>query len=117
MIQIVPEESSNVVHIPVTEHLHKEDYEQFVPRINELMQKHGKIRILFDLALFKGWDEGALWFGIRHFPDVERVACVGDKRWEKGIDILRKAFRNAQVRYFDHARIDQASVWVREDDQ
>ena len=77
MIEVVPVENSNMVHLFLAEHLHKQDYEQFVAKLNVLVQEHGKIRILFDLARFTRWNSEAPWFGIRHFPDVERVALIG----------------------------------------
>ena len=67
MIEMVLDEGRKVVNIPVTEHFHKQDYEQFVPEIVELIRQHKQIRILFDLGGFNGWDNGALWFGIRRF--------------------------------------------------
>jgi hypothetical protein len=115
MIEIVQEKNSNVVYIPVTEHLHKQDYELFVPTIGEIAKKHGKVRILFDLAQFNGWNRGALWFGIRQFPDIERVAFIGDTRWESDVDLIAHAFTQAQIRYFEHERKEQAVAWVKED--
>ena len=89
MIEIKPDLESNVVSVTVTERLHKKDYEQFVPEFEKLIQKHGKVRILFDMAGFHGWDLGALWedikFDLKHFSDIERIAFVGDKKWEKGM--------------------------------
>ncbi len=117
MIEIVQKKNSNVVYIPVTEHLHKQDYEQFVPTIGEIAQKHGKVRILFDLARFNGWNRGALWFGIRQFPNIERVAFIGDTRWESDIDLIAHVFTQAQIRYFDCGRKDQAVAWVQDDER
>ena len=38
---------------------------------------------------FHGWDAGALWedikFDLKHFSDIERVAMVGEKKWQKGM--------------------------------
>jgi phosphoketolase len=44
---------------------------------------------LFELTGFHGWEAGALWdeikLDIRHFADIERLAVVGDKKWEHGM--------------------------------
>lgn len=117
MIEIVQEKNSNVAYIPITEYLHKQDYEQFVPKISEMLNQYGKVRILFDLARFSGWNRGALWFGIRHFPNIERVAFIGETRWEHDVDLIAHAFTQARIRYFDSGCREQAVVWVKEDEQ
>ena len=37
---------------------------------------------------FQGWDAGAAWedlkFDLKHFGDIERLAMVGDKKWQHG---------------------------------
>jgi len=114
MIAIIPEQDSNIVSIPVKECFHKQDYEYFVPRIEELIRERGQIRILFDMQDFQGWNKGVLWFGIRHFPEIERVAFVGDKKWEKGVGILGKPFIKAKLRYFDQNQTERAAIWLRE---
>jgi len=52
-----------------------------VPEFERLVGLHGKLRVLFDMTGFHGWDAGALWadtkFAIHHFADIERLAMVG----------------------------------------
>jgi hypothetical protein len=61
-----------VVH--VSGKLLKTDYEQFVPEFERLVLQHGKLRVLFDMTGFHGWEAGALWedtkFAIKHFADI-----------------------------------------------
>jgi hypothetical protein len=91
--------------------LHKRGYELFVERVEALIKEHGKIRILFDMDGFHGWEKGAQWFDIdRHFPGVERVAFVGDPKWENNIGALCKPFPSAQLRYFESESL--ALAWV-----
>ena len=98
--------------------LSKEDYELFVPQLEELMKRDHKIRLLIELQDFQGWTVGALWqetkFAARHFNNIERLAIVGDKKWEKGMAVFSKAFTSARVRYFDISEIDGAKEWIRE---
>jgi hypothetical protein len=67
---------------------------------------------------FPGWTGGALWedikFHWRHFSDIERLALVGDSRWEAGMAVSCKPFATAKVRYFDESKADEASAWVHE---
>lgn len=109
--------SDSTVVVQVTGKLHKEDYEQFVPKLESLIQKHGKIRVLFEMHDFHGWDAGALWadvkFDMKHFRDIERLAIVGETKWEKGMATFCKPFTTAQIRYFDHANAGDARTWIK----
>ena len=53
------------------------------------MQQHGKICILFEMEDFHGWKTAALWedlkFDLKHFAAIERLAMVGDRKWQKGM--------------------------------
>jgi hypothetical protein len=69
---------------------------------------------------FHGWTAGALWeglkFDIKHFKDIERIAMVGEKAWEKGMATFCKPFITAKSRYFDRAERAAAKDWITEDD-
>jgi len=73
---------------------------------------------MFDLAGFQGWEGSALWecikFDFKHFADIERIAMVGDARWEHGMAAFCKPFTKAKVQCFDHANIAGARKWLRE---
>ena len=105
-----------VVHVSCT--LEKADYVHFVPEFDRLVQQHGHLRVLFDMIDLHGWDVGALWedtkFAIHHFADIERLAMVGDKRWQHGMATFCKPFTKATIRYFDHADATEARTWLAE---
>ena len=62
-----------------------------------------------------------IWFvlnadgDIKHFKDIERLAIVGDKKWEHGMAMFCKPFTTAKVKYFDQSDIEQARTWLAED--
>lgn len=105
-----------VVVIQLTGKLAKEDYEQFVPIVERLVKEHGKIRMLVQMHDFHGWTAGALWedirFDVKHFKDIERLALVGESKWQHGMAVFCKPFTTAKVRYFDTTEAEQARVWV-----
>ena len=98
--------------------LTKEDYERFVPDFEKLIEQHGKIRVLFEMTDFHGWNAAALWedvkVGFQHATDIERIAMVGDKAWEEGMAFFCKPFTSAEVRYFGHHEVERARQWVSE---
>jgi hypothetical protein len=95
-------------------------YETLVPLVEEQIEAHGRIRVVVELHDFHGWTMGALWedfkFDLRHFDDVERVALVGESRWQKGMAAFCKPFTRAWIRYFDHSRLEEALAWAAEED-
>ena len=117
-IQLNEESAGNVLAVHVSGKLVKADYEHFVPEFERLVQQHGKLRVLFDMIGFHGWEAGALCedikFATKHFSAIERLAMVGDKKWEHGMATFCKPFTKATVKYFDHAEAAQARKWLDE---
>jgi hypothetical protein len=115
-IQLSEKGATKVMVVRVSGKLAKVDYERFVPEFERLVKEHGKIRVLFEMVDFHGWKAGALWqdikFDFKHITDIERVAMVGDKQWQKGMSIFCKPFTTAKIRYFDRAQIDEARDWL-----
>jgi hypothetical protein len=90
-----------------------------VPEVERLIDQAGKIRILFEMVDFHGWKAGALWqdikFDVRHFSDIERLALVGDKKWERGMSAFCRPFTTAKIKYFDLSQKEQAQEWIAAD--
>lgn len=105
-----------LVEVQVSGKLHHEDYQHFVPEFERLVKQHGRLRLLIEMVDFHGWDGAALWddikFDAKHFRDIERIAMVGDKAWEKGMSNFCKPFTTAKIRYFDHTAISEARAWL-----
>jgi hypothetical protein len=117
-IQLEEENGGRIVVVHVSGKLTKADYERFVPEFDLLIEQHGQLRLLFDMTDFHGWEASAMWedikFGIEHFTDIERMAMVGETRWQHGMATFCKPFTKATVRYFDHAEAQAARQWLGE---
>jgi hypothetical protein len=117
-IQLNQEDGGKILVVHVSGKLTKADYEQLVPEFERLVQQHGKLRLLFDMTGFHGWEAGALWedikFDVKHHADIERLAMIGDKKWERGMAGFCKPFTKATIRYFDHAESAEARKWLGE---
>lgn len=109
-------DNGKLLVVKITGRLVKDDYSQFVPAVDRLVNRQGKIRMLVEMHDFHGWTAGALWedckFGLHHLRDIERLALVGETRWEKGMATFCKPFTAAQVRYFDHTQAAEARDWA-----
>ncbi len=117
-IQFLEENGGKLLVVHVSGKLAASDYEYFVPEFEKLVKQFGKLRILFDMNNFHGWEAGALWddikFDIKHFADIERLAILGENKWQHGMATFCKPFTTAKVRYFDHAEAAEARKWLDE---
>lgn len=117
-IQLNEENNGKLLTIHASGKLVKDDYADFVPAFERLVRQHGKLRVLFDMNDFHGWELSAAWedtkFGVQHFADIDRLAVVGDTEWQHGMAIFCKPFTKARVRYFDHAKTAEARKWLSE---
>ena len=98
--------------------LHDEDYKTFVPLVDAELAREGKVNVLAQFHDFHGWDLHALWddikFSATHCTKIERIALVGEKKWEEWMAKVCKPFTMAKIRYFDVSEVDPAKEWLAE---
>jgi hypothetical protein len=108
--------NDNVLEVSVTGKLTKDFYKELVPAVDAQIAEAGKLRILFIMHDFHGWTAGAMWedlkFDLKHWKDIERLAIVGESKWQKGMAAFCKPFTKAKIEYFEHDKIDEARKWV-----
>lgn len=118
MIQELPSPHENIIGFKLSGKLHDDDYKTFVPRVDQAIAEGGKVRMLAQFHDFEGWDARALWddikFATEHCRKIERIALVGEKKWEKWMATVCKPFTMAKVKYFDAGEIDAAWAWLAE---
>jgi hypothetical protein len=51
---------------------------------------------------------------VKHHSDIERIAMVGSKKWEREMAALCKPFTKATIRYFDQTDSAEARHWLGE---
>jgi hypothetical protein len=116
-IQLKEENGGKILVVHVSGTLVKADYEYFVPEFDRFIEQHDQLRVLFDMTDFHGWEASTLWeeikFGLEH-ADIDRLAMVGENKWEHVMATLSKPFTKAAIRYFDHANATEARQWLGE---
>lgn len=119
MIELVEQDSGRILQLCVTGKLVKEDYEVFVPVVERLIERYGKIRVLMEMRDFHGWSAAALWedvkFDLKHFRGIERLAFIGETSWQKGMATFCKPFTTAQIRFFPREQAEEAMAWLRQE--
>ncbi len=118
MIETLQTSSPKVIGFRLSGKLHDEDYKTFVPVMDAAVAAEGKVRLFAKFEDFHGWDLHAAWddfrFGLRHYKDIDRIAMVGDRKWEKWMATLCRPFTKAKVKYFDASEVDAAWNWIGE---
>lgn len=66
---------------------------------------------------FRGWVGDEVWsdmtFFVEHGDRIEKIAIVGDPRWETGMLMFTGAgFRRAPVKFFTREQQDEARSWL-----
>jgi hypothetical protein len=119
MIEVLSRGSGKVFGMRVSGKVLHQDYQQFVPKLEQLIGEHGSIRCLVEMTDLHGIELHALWdeirFDVHHAQQIERCAVVGDRAWEDWLTKLsRPIFIKAEVRFFDQAERAKAWEWIEE---
>lgn len=117
-VELHEELENKLLVVRLSGKLTKQDYEYFTPEVERLIQQFGSIRMLVEMHDFHGWNMGALWedikFDLKHFTHIDRLAFVGDRKWEAGMAVFCRPFTTATIRYFDESNLEAAMAWIHE---
>lgn len=116
-IELNENTEQHLLEVKASGKLSAEDYHNFEPAVEQLIES-GKIKILFEMHDFHGWEMGAMWedikFATKHCRDVEKIAMIGDQKWEKWMSMICKPFTMSKIKYFDDGQQDEARQWLTE---
>lgn len=117
MFQFIPVNDGNHIAVRVSGKLTREDYQQFVPKLELLLVANEKISLLIELDDFQGITLDAIKEELklmRYDDDIIKVAVVGDKQWQQWMTLLAQPFVSSQIKYFSQQHLAQAWDWLRE---
>ena len=106
----------SILELEASGKLAASDFQSLESTFQRLVKQYGKIRVLFIMRDFHGWEPVAFWdevkFDLKHFGDIERLAMIGDKQWEKFLGVFGRPFTAAEIRYFDKSALPDAHAWI-----
>jgi stage II sporulation SpoAA-like protein len=113
----VHHEQDNIYRLDVQGLLQKRDLERSQEVLVTEMQRIGNVRLLFILSGFEGWDQRDDWrdmsFYVKYGSSIDRIAIVGDERWQAETMMFTGAgLRKAAVEFFPEASVAQARAWL-----
>tara|TARA_R110002073_G_scaffold40547_1_gene114899 strand:- start:103418 stop:103774 length:357 start_codon:yes stop_codon:yes gene_type:complete len=116
MLQIIGIKQNNVIATIATGKLEQQDIEKVHPIIHSILDKGLKVRWYFEMEGFTGWNLPSLWEDLKmdtaHARDYEKIAMVGDKKWQDWITQFMKPFTNAEIKYFNIDQKEDAKSWI-----
>ena len=117
MFQFIPVHEENIFAVRVSGKLHHEDYQKFLPELEDLIKENEKISLLIEFDGFRGMDLSAIAddfnFGRKHNDNFEKLAIVGDKKWLKWMTLLASPFIKGEIEYFERQDLQSAWDWLR----
>ncbi|OJW52702.1 MAG: hypothetical protein BGO67_09585 [Alphaproteobacteria bacterium 41-28] len=116
MYTILPESRENVIWIQVKGHMGPQDYATLFPYLDEIIARHGTIRILTDLREFQGVEFWAVLktppTAFKYSSKIEKKAVITDENWIYSWTKLLAPFLKTEVRCYPSSRIEEAWKWV-----
>ncbi len=84
---------------------------------SDLIKREGKVRLLVMAENFQGWERGGDWgdlsFQSEHDAHIERMAIVGDRKWEDlALLFAAKGFRKFPIEYYESHELTKARAWL-----
>ena len=121
MFEILPVNDKDILAFKATGKLTDADYKQFLPLLEEMIQKTSRVSLYIEMQDFEGWEAKAAWddlrFGLQHDDDFKRIAIIGDKSWQHAAISFVNFFSHIEMRFFDSSESETAWDWLREKPQ
>ena len=107
----------NIFSVTASGTLSESDYEMLKPRLEQEAERHGEVRLVWEMRDVEGWQPGALLedakLDIQLNSRVSKLAIIGEARWQNWITQLSKPFASGELRYFDMGERGAAYAWIR----
>lgn len=123
MLQLLAFTHKNIIATRANDLLGINDYEKIHPLIHNIIRSGKKVRWYFEMDDCSSsdstgfWEDGIIEFNygkmnFTHSEDIEKVAIVGAKKWEKWMKSIMKPFTKASVMYFDLPDREKGMEWI-----
>lgn len=118
MIERMAESEGRVIGFRASGSITEGDYKTLSQQVQAAIDDAGSVALLIDLQGFEGegpsaWDDD-LAFGRAYRHQIERMAIVGDHRWQELLAKLAAPFYAHESKYFDVADREAAWAWLRD---
>ncbi len=111
--------ADNIVEVALKGNVRANDFDHIRQHIDELIAKHGTIRLLLDASEFEGWQDvdaakTHFMFVKEHHNRVERIAILGNHQWQYWLASAIGVFLHPEVKCFESGEQGTAREWLGE---
>lgn len=118
MFEIIPVNDKDILAFKAIGKLTDADYKQFLPIMEEMIRKRGRISLFIEMQDFEGWEAQAAWddlrFGLHHDHDFKRIAIIADAPLIHAATSFVNLFSHIEMRFFDKSEAETAWDWLRD---
>ena len=115
----MPESKGDLVSIKLVGRFTDADCRATLPKLIEIAEREGRLRLMADLSEFEGWEWHAAYdqsaFGKPHWAKLKRFALVGTSGFAKLAARIAATLTPADVRIFDAGKQAAAFAWAQSD--
>lgn len=109
--------SQGVLTIRISGKLRQSELAAAQKNAADMLQKRGGSRLLVLAEKFEGWEKGGDWGDLsgqaQLDAQIDRMAIVGEKRWEDvALLFSGKGVRHIEIEYFSPADLPRARSWL-----
>jgi len=113
----IPGAGEGVLTIKITGKLRQSELAAAQKNAAEILRKRGDSRVLILAEKFEGWEKGGDWGDLsaqtQLDEQIERIAIVGEKRWEDvALLFTGKGIRKVEIEYFAPMEVSRARSWL-----
>jgi hypothetical protein len=116
MFQKLKQSSGKIAGFKLSGKITDREFKAFVADVEKVVADEGSIRLFLTMDYPQKFDPKAAWddviFWIGHIRDIERLAIVGQREWEKWIELFSRPFIRTEVRYYSKLRLQEAWTWL-----
>lgn len=117
MIEAKESMEPEVLALNIRRKLTKGDLNDLLPALKKHTDSFDNPHLFIGMENFQGWeDTNAFWKDLKldaeHIGKFDRIALVGDKRWEAWLTRLTDALTGNEIRYFYPDAKGRAWNWI-----
>jgi hypothetical protein len=109
--------AGKLLQVKIRGMLKKTDYDRIIQIAKEAIEREGKVHALVILETFEGWERHEDWGDVSFMTEqgqhIEKMAIVGDKKWQDdAFAFTAKGFRATAIEFFTPSRLNEARTWL-----
>lgn len=114
----IEHDKTNQIEMEISGKFQSTDFDQLSEVFDQLIKKHGSIKIFVNSSQFAGWDDLSVMqkhfnFVQSHHDKVDKFAVIQGPWWQNFMLGFAKIFIHPKVKFFELSEIEEAKKWLK----